>query len=123
MKVPKAYLVMAKAIIESYWDKPLDKGQQPVFSKAQLRDIIQNSIDTKVAQDGDPKTWIECTHCDEGLYYRNPTPEETQRQDSKIDVATGLVAGGICYQCWGKGWQSEADRRRNWGYQARRNEP
>lgn len=24
--------------------------------------------------------------------------------------------GGVCFRCNGKGWQSEQDARRNWGY-------
>ena len=28
--------------------------------------------------------------------------------------------GGICFRCGGKGYQTEADKRRNWGYDIHR---
>jgi hypothetical protein len=106
LRIPRAYINWAKAMIETFWNKPLDKCQRPPLSKAQIRQQILSGIERMQIEDGDPATWTPCAHCDEtGMYLKEGADHEE-----------------LCYQCTGKGRQSEADRKRNWGYQKRRQE-
>jgi len=106
LRIPRAYINWAKAMINTFWEKPLDKGQRPLMSKAQIREQIVFGIAQMQAADGDSATWTPCLHCDEtGMYLKDGADHEE-----------------LCYQCTGKGRQSEADRKRNWGYQAHKRE-
>jgi hypothetical protein len=118
MQVPKCYMNWAKAMIESFWNKPLDKGQSPFMSKAQIRQQITSGIERFVAENGDPTTWTHCKHCDGTGLYIKIGPD--QAQVGVFGQPDMIETEALCYQCWGKGRQSEADRRRNWGYQERR---
>jgi len=54
--------------------------------------------------DGSPADWTHCEHCEgTGIY------EETSVTDKQEE----RTVRGLCYQCFGKGRQSAADRKRN----------
>ena len=118
MQVPKCYMNWAKAMIETFWNKPLDKGQAPFMNKAQIREQIKGGLVVLQERDGSPADWTHCLHCDGTGLYIKIGPDTTQigvfGQPDQIETEA------LCYQCNGKGRQSEADRRRNWGYQERR---
>jgi hypothetical protein len=119
VRVPKVYRHLAEAIIDTFWTRPLEKQGRPLLSKAQIRQQIEAAVVRHQAQDGDPSTWTFCEHCEgEGLYYGVATETEKRASDYLDRVQPdGSVARGLCYQCGGKGRQSEADRKRNAGYQ------
>jgi len=117
MKVPSSYAKYAQAVIDSFWTRMIEKQGYPVLSKAQIRAIITSSISTMQAADGDPATWTACGHCDgDGWYRTSPTDQELAQANILDKEDGGMIVRGLCYQCKGKGRQSEADRRRNWGY-------
>ena len=99
----EAYRKMRDAYLNEQIDRKL-KGHEVNMEMAAR--LIKYAIHQHFEADGDTADWTPCEHCDEGWY---------------VDVET-LDIKGICYQCHGKAWQSEADRRRNWGYQARQTE-
>lgn len=119
ISVPKAYKVYAQAIIDAFWTRAIEKGGAPLLSKAQIRQQIAFAVATRQAEDEDPADWTFCEHCDgEGLYFGVATETETKAADYLDRVQTdGSVSRGLCYQCYGKGAQSAADRKRNAGYQ------
>jgi DnaJ-class molecular chaperone len=115
VRVPKAYKNLAEAIIEAFWHKPIEKQGRPLLSKAQIRQQIEVAVAKHQAEDGDPSTWTPCDHCDgSGIY--------TSVDRFNVNGTVADQERGLCFQCGGKGRQSEADRKRNWGYQAHQQE-
>jgi DnaJ-class molecular chaperone len=64
------------------------------------RMILRHALAQAKADDGDPTTWTHCEHCDGSGEWSDPATDKR----------------GMCFQCRGKGRQSAADRKRNWGY-------
>ena len=117
LRVPKAYVNWAMAVIDTFWNKPLDKGQSPLLSKTQIRAQITAGVERMVAENGDPATWTDCPHCDATGMYEKIGPDPAQI--GVFGQPDMITTEALCYQCKGKGRQSAADRRRNWGYQKR----
>jgi hypothetical protein len=108
IRVPKAYVKYAQTALHNLWGSFLDKMQTPPMSRDMVAEMVLASVAQMVAEDGDPSTWTDCSHCEaDGWYFKNPSDTHPS---------------GICFQCRGKGQQSAADRRRNWGYQKRQEE-
>ena len=120
LRIPKAYINWAKAVINSFWTKPLDKGQSPLLSKAQIRQQILDGVARMQAEDGDSATWTPCDHCNSTGMFESYGPVKSQV--GVVGQPDMVWTEALCYQCKGKGRQSAADRKRNWGYQAHRTE-
>lgn len=116
MQVRRAYANWAKAVIATFWDQAIEKRGYPMLSKAQIREQITAGVERFVAQDGDPATWTFCDHCEGTGIYESYGPDKDQI--GKVGQPDTITTSGLCYQCNGKGSQSEHDRRRNAGYQA-----
>lgn len=113
MEIPKVYGNWAREMINTFWTKPLDKGRSPIMSKAQIRQQIVLGIARLQETDGSPADWTHCEHCEgTGIY------EETSVTDKQEE----RTVRGLCYQCFGKGRQSAADRKRNRNYKSIRQE-
>ena len=52
MEIPKVYGNWAREMINTFWTKPLDKGQNPIMSKAQIRQQIVLGIARLQETDG-----------------------------------------------------------------------
>lgn len=116
VRIPRIYHLYAQSLIDSLWVRPLDNGKLPMFTKDQIAARIEAAVANRVEIDG-PLTsaWIPCEHCDgSGEFYQAPT-------GGTFSTGTSEVRG-LCYQCYGKGQQSPADQKRNWGYQKRAQE-
>lgn len=120
MEIPRCYKNWAMAMIDSFWNKPLDKGQTPFMSKAQVRQQIRQGIAQMQEQDGSPSDWTHCEHCDGTGMYVKIGPDKTQI--GVVGQPDQIETEALCYQCYGKGRQSAADRKRNWGYRKMRDE-
>ena len=113
MEIPKVYSNWAREMINTFWTRPLDKGRTPPLSKAQIRQQIAFGIAQMQELDGSPADWTHCEHCEgTGIY------EETSVTDKQEE----RTVRGLCYQCYGKGRQSAADRKRNRNYKTIRQE-
>jgi hypothetical protein len=123
MDIPAPYKLLAQGIYDTFWTRAIEKQGHPLLSKGQIRAQITLAVAEKQAEDGDPSTWVDCTHCEDGIYYTRPIEIEQRAPDFLDKVsATGLISRGVCFQCGGKSMVSPADRRRNWGYQQRHEE-
>ena len=118
VRIQKWYVNYAKAVYDTFWTKWIEKQGHAAMSLGMLRAMVVAQVEQMVAENGDPATWTVCGHCEDGWYFSPATKEEAAKNSSVLEGE--MTNHGLCYQCKGKGMQSPADRRRNWGYQARR---
>lgn len=117
VQISRYYVNYAKAVYDTFWTKMIEKQGRAPLSLTQLRAMVLAQIEVMVTENGDPATWTVCDHCVDGWYFAPATAEQA-RKDSNV-LEGEMTNQGLCYQCKGKGLQSPADKRRNWGYQKR----
>lgn len=97
-----------RKLFEGVRSRALERVSREEFDQQVEAFICLAGTSTKAAK---PVDWVrasvrvrhDCAKCKgSGTYVWGPQQEFS----------------GICYRCEGKGWQHDADRRRNWGYDA-----
>lgn len=94
----KPYALLVQSWIDNMTHATEREMPKPLNDAA--RRILRTALAQAKLEDGDPSTWVHCGHCDGTGEWSDPA---TDRR-------------GLCFQCRGKGRQSEADRKRNSGY-------
>lgn len=76
-------------------------------------DEFDQLVKNRMGEKDTPKHWINAAHSVKVPCRRCA---QTGRFITMVENGNPKGPGGICFRCEGKGYQTEEDARRNWGY-------